>query len=52
MLELAGEIDAFRQLYNTWRPHETLGQTPPIGHYLAEPTRQPNLSEPESVQES
>lgn len=27
VLELQAEVDAFRQLYNTWRPHETLGQT-------------------------
>lgn len=52
VLELAAEVDAFRQLYNTWRPHETLGQTPPIGHYLAEPSREPNLYEPETLQET
>jgi transposase InsO family protein len=46
VLELQAEVDAFRQLYNTWRPHETLGQTPPIGHYLAEPSPEPNLSDP------
>lgn len=52
MLEPHSAIEAYRDLYNRVHPHETLGQTPPIGHYLAEPTRQPNLSEPESVQES
>lgn len=52
VLELQAEVDAFRQLYNTWRPHETLGQTPPIGHYLAEPNPERNLSEPGSLQES
>lgn len=52
VLELQAEVDAFRQLYNTWRPHETLGQVPPLSRYLVDPTPEPNLSEPESVQSS
>jgi putative transposase len=50
-LALADEAEAFRRLYNEVRPHETLGQERPLDHYLAEPAK-PNLSEPESVQES
>jgi transposase InsO family protein len=49
-LELQAEVDAFRQLYNTWRPHESLGFDAPLSHYLAEPSPEPNLSEPDSVQ--
>ena len=50
VLELQAEVDAFRQLYNTWRPHEALGFATPLSHYLAEPSPEPNLSEPEIVQ--
>jgi len=52
VLELQAEVDAFRQLYNRWRPHEALGFDTPLSHYLAEPTPDPNLSEPESLQET
>lgn len=50
VLALQAEVDAYRQLYNTWRPHEALDFGVPLGHYLAEPTPEPNLSEPETVQ--
>lgn len=52
VLELQAEVDAFRQLYNTWRPHEALGFDTPLSHYLAEPSPEPNLSDAESVQTS
>lgn len=31
-------FDAFREEYNTLRPHEALGLTPPAQHYRAQPT--------------
>lgn len=36
-------LDAFRQTYNTERPHEALGQTPPAAHFApsARPYRAP-----------
>jgi hypothetical protein len=30
-------VEAFRQLYNHIRPHETLAGAQPIEHYLADP---------------
>lgn len=50
-LELADEVEALRELYNEIRPHETLGQTPPMNRYLAEPERY-HLNRPETVQET
>jgi len=50
-IALADEAEVFRRLFNEVRPHETLGQVTPLSVYLAEPAR-PNLSEPESVQDS
>jgi len=32
-------FDAFRRLYNEERPHEALGQTPPLRHYTHSPRR-------------
>ncbi len=31
-------VEAFRQLYNTIRPHETLAGDRPIDRYLADPS--------------
>jgi transposase InsO family protein len=59
VLELDEQIRAFTELYNWVRPHETLGQVPPMVRYLAEPPDEPaetasrsHLSEPEAVQVS
>ncbi len=49
VLQLQAEVDAFRELYNQWRPHEALGFDAPLSHYLAEPSPEPNLSEAQSV---
>jgi len=35
------KFDAFREEYNTLRPHEALGLTPPAQHYHAQPTTGP-----------
>jgi len=35
--EMTSMVDAYRQLYNTVRPHETLAGDRPIERYLAEP---------------
>ena len=51
VLELQDEITAYRELYNWIRPHETLGQVPPMTRYLLAPD-EPNLSGPDSVQSS
>ncbi|MEO5964624.1 MAG: integrase core domain-containing protein, partial [Candidatus Limnocylindrales bacterium] len=50
VLALADEVEAYRHLYNTIRPHEALDFATPISHHLAPP--RPHLSEPERVQES
>jgi hypothetical protein len=34
-------VDAFRRLYNTIRPHETLAGDRPIERYLADPNDPP-----------
>ena len=34
-------VDDFRELYNTIRPHETLGGDRPIERYLADPDQAP-----------
>src|SRR5579871_246356 len=40
-------FDAFRQEYNTERPHEALGQQPPISYYAVSPRAYPRrLEEP------
>lgn len=49
VLELHAAIEAYRDLYNRVRPHEALGFIPPLSHYLAEPSPESNLSEPQSV---
>lgn len=49
VLELHDAIEAYRALYNHVRPHEALGFATPMSHYLAEPSPEPHLSEPESV---
>lgn len=51
VIALANEIEAYRELYNWVRPHETLGQIPPMTRYLATPVES-HLSEPETVQET
>jgi transposase InsO family protein len=45
---LAEEVESYRSLYNEVRPHETLGQVPPLSVYLSEP----NLFQRESVQKT
>jgi transposase InsO family protein len=35
--EMTQMVEAFRQLYNTIRPHETLAGARPIERYLADP---------------
>jgi transposase InsO family protein len=50
VIALQAEVDAFRQLYNAGRPHEALDFGMPLDRYLADPTTEPHLSEPESVQ--
>jgi transposase InsO family protein len=39
VLALHAQVEAYRELYNWVRPHETLGQVPPMSRYLAAPTR-------------
>jgi transposase InsO family protein len=48
---LVEEIETFRTIYNTIRPHETLDWSRPLDAYLNQPTSYA-LSEPESVRES
>jgi transposase InsO family protein len=44
----AARFAAFRQDYNTERPHQALGQTPPARHYAPSPRSLPNsLPEPD-----
>ena len=50
-LELADEAEAYRQLYNTVRPHEGIDFDRPMERYLAEPF-EPHLSAAQSVQDS
>lgn len=55
VIELRDEVEAYRELYNWVRPHETLGQLPPMARYLGEQpgeARPSHLSEPGSVQDS
>lgn len=49
VIALATAVEAYRELYNWIRPHESLGQVAPMVRYLAAPA-EPHLSEPESVQ--
>jgi transposase InsO family protein len=37
--ELVDEVEANRDIYNRVRPHEALGQTPPLNTYLAPPAK-------------
>lgn len=39
-------VEAFRQLYNTVRPHETLAGARPIEHYLADPSHASTVTVP------
>jgi putative transposase len=54
VLALDEQVRAFRELYNWVRPHESLGEVPPIERYLGLPPdrSQPHLSEGRSVQET
>ena len=45
---LVQEVETYRDIYNRVRPHEAIGQVPPISIYLTEP----NLSEARSVQKT
>lgn len=42
MDEQQARFDRFRESYNTIRPHEALGQTPPARHYTASPRPYPH----------
>jgi putative transposase len=44
--EMTQMVEAFRQLYNTIRPHETLAGARPIERYLAEPTSSSTATAP------
>ena len=39
-------VEAFRQLYNNVRPHETLAGARPIERYLADPDNTPIATAP------
>lgn len=47
-LVLGEEVQRYLEVYNRIRPHESLGQVPPISRYIAEP----NLFRAESVQKT
>lgn len=51
VLTLVAEVEAFRLIYNTVRPHEGIGDVPPMERYLSEPA-EPHLFQAGSVQES
>lgn len=44
--EMTTRVEAFRQLYNTIRPHETLAGARPIERYLADPNNTPTTTAP------
>lgn len=44
--EMTEIVEAFRQLYNTIRPHETLAGDRPIERYLADPSDDPTTPAP------
>ena len=44
--EMTQMVEAFRQLYNTIRPHETLAGARPIERYLADPADDPTATAP------
>lgn len=55
MLALRDHVEAYRELYNWVRPHESLGHVPPMTRYLGEPPmgiEASHLSKPRTVQES
>jgi len=47
-IELDEQVELYRQIYNEVRPHESLGQVPPMSVYLQDP----NLFQAESVQKT
>jgi putative transposase len=44
--EMTAKVEAFRQLYNNVRPHETLAGARPIERYLADPSTDPAVTAP------
>jgi putative transposase len=44
--EMTVMVQAFRQLYNNVRPHETLAGARPIERYLADPSTDPTITAP------
>jgi hypothetical protein len=40
--EMTTRVDAYRQLYNTIRPHEALAGDRPLERYLADPDTTPS----------
>lgn len=44
--EMTAKVEAFRQLYNNVRPHETLAGARPIERYLADPSTDPTITAP------
>jgi transposase InsO family protein len=51
VVTLVAEVEAFRLIYNTVRPHETLGDVPPMARYLSE-SSESHLFPAGSVQDS
>ncbi len=51
VVTLVAEVEAYRLIYNTVRPHEGIGFDRPMDRYLSEPAAS-HLSQPETVQES
>ena len=49
-LALAAEVKTYRTIYNTIRPHETIGMNRPLDRYLETP--KPNHPDPKSVSDS
>lgn len=49
-LALAAEVNNYRTIYNTIRPHETIGMTRPLDRYLETP--KPNHPDPKTVPET
>ncbi|MEV4420658.1 integrase core domain-containing protein, partial [Patulibacter sp. NPDC049589] len=47
-LEMTDQVEAFRQLYNEVRPHESLDGQRPITAYLADPAERLPLTDPKT----
>ena len=49
-LELARQVDDYRSIFNSIRPHEAIGMKTPLSVYRQTP--KPNFPDPESVSEA